>query len=286
MDHILKFLGMVALAMVAVGIVVVLLFFGFFIFSALRLEHQPPQRQVLIDTLFHGARIRYEKLAKVHVGHTGYQYLLLFNNRYVWSAGERIEPNFRGTQHYLLPVFPEDLKQVVAIRHLTALSPRPSSSSPDEVMQYVTSTLMGTVMWLSPNDITRKEFELIGNFIEHHCENAVANSTPPLFYVSALVYADESLFAPRVYVQKTRKGERTITIELNGEAYYRQNLPEEGVFGQPFGQLDSTAKVLRVQLAPELGTIQPLNLTKEEIESFVDAQGQALGMHYRIEILR
>lgn len=57
MDHILKFLGMVALAMVAVGIVVVLLFFGFFIFSALRLEHQPPQRQVLIDTLFHGARI-------------------------------------------------------------------------------------------------------------------------------------------------------------------------------------------------------------------------------------
>ena len=107
-----------------------------------------------------------------------------------------------------------------------------------------------------------------------------------LFYTSALVYADESLFAPRVYVQKTSKGERTITIHLNGEASYHQNVPAEGVFGQPFGQLDSAAQVLRVHLAPELGMIQSLNLTKEEIESFVDAQGQALGMRYRIEILR
>jgi hypothetical protein len=284
MDHAFKVLVTAALAIVAIAIITSLLYFGFFIFSAVRLENQTPQRQVLIDTLFHGARIRYEKLEKAHLGYTGHQYLLVFNNQYVWSAGERIEPNFRGTQHYLLPVFPEDLKQVVAIRHLTALSPRPSSSSPDEVMQYVTSTLMGTVMWLSPNDITRKEFELIGNFIEHHCENAVANSTPPLFYVSALVYADESLFAPRVYVQKTSKGERTITIHLNGEASYHQNVPAEGVFGQPFGQLDSTAQVLRVQLAPELGMIQPLNLTKEEIESFVDAQGQALRAHYKVEI--
>jgi hypothetical protein len=54
-----------------------------------------------------------------------------------------------------------------------------------------------------------------------------------------------------------------------------------GVFGQPFGQLDSAAQVLHVHLAPELGTIQPLNLTKEEIESFADAQGQALHIHYR-----
>ncbi len=47
-----------------------------------------------------------------------------------------------------------------------------------------------------------------------------------------------NLYALRVYVQKTSKGERTITIELNGEASYHQNALAEGVFGQPFGQLD------------------------------------------------
>ncbi len=285
MDHAFKVLVTAALAIVAIAIITSLLYFGFFIFSAVRLENQTPQRQVLIDTLFHGARIRYEKLEKAHLGYTGHQYLLVFNNQYVWSAGERIEPNFRGTQHYLLPVIPEDLKKVVAIRHLQTLSPNPSAVSPAEAMQYVTLTMQGNVMWLSPNELTREEFELIGNFIERHYADAAAHSAPPLFYTSALVYADESLFAPRVYVQKTSKGERTITIHLNGEASYHQNVPAEGVFGQPFGQLDSAAKVLRVQLAPELGTIQPLNLTKEEIGSFVDAQGQTLGMHYRIEIL-
>ncbi|MCS6833558.1 MAG: hypothetical protein NZ521_08280, partial [Flammeovirgaceae bacterium] len=100
-----------------------------------------------------------------------------------------------------------------------------------------------------------------------------------------LVYADDFLFSERIYMRKVEKGEMSITISLDGEAYYRQDISGDRIFGQSCGNLDSTTKILYIQLAPANGLVQPLKLTKEEIESFVDASGNLLRARYTVEIL-
>ncbi|MFN3394027.1 MAG: hypothetical protein ACK41G_06825 [Candidatus Thermochlorobacter sp.] len=286
MDSILKALGITVLAIVGSVALIYAILIGLILVLAFLTEKEPPERKILLDTTFRGTRVLYEELAKAHVGYTGHQLLLSLNGKYVWGTGEQIEPKFRNTLHFVLPVHPEDLQHVIAIRHLPPIashSTPPDPSTPfDDISRYVVSTMYGRAMWLSPTDITREEFVLIGDFLEAYR----AEQQQPLFYIDALVYADPSFFAPRIYTQKTSKGEREITIALNGEAYYQQDIPTDipSRFGQSFGQLDSTTKILYVQLAPA-NAVLPLKLTKEEIEAFTDAKGNPLRARYRVEIL-
>lgn len=283
---IFRIVGTIALSLIGFVVVLLILFVIVFTFLAIRVEQSPPERKILLDTTFRGARIRYEKLAKSHVGNVGYQVVFWLNDKPIWSSGEEIEPTFRGTKHFVLPVHPEDLQRVITIRGLgiNAEQPRLPHSSLNDITQYVVSSMHGNVMWLSPNDITREEFDLIGDFLETYYVEDTMNHREPLFYYNALVYADESLFEPRVYIQKTPNGERSITISLNGEAYYRQDLKNDLIFGQDFGYLDSTTKILYVQLSPTL-SVSRLTLTKEEIESFTNANGRPLRERYTVEIL-
>ncbi|MCS6833923.1 MAG: hypothetical protein NZ521_10150, partial [Flammeovirgaceae bacterium] len=189
MEIIFKFLGIAGLAIIGIVVLLIVIFLVVFMFLALQLELKKPERKVLLEMTFRGTQFRYEELSKARVGHTEHQFLLSMNGKYIWSVGSEIEPLFRGTKHFVVPVYPEDLQNVVAIRRLAVhlSSPRLSDSSFAEIQRYVISTMGGRAMWLSPKDLTLDEFELIGDFLESYYAEEFIHQRKPLFYQDVLV---------------------------------------------------------------------------------------------------
>jgi len=287
---------------IAVIILLVLaaLIVGFFLFvggavffSSLALDFAAPKRQSLLDTAFRGATIKFEKLEKQDIGFTRSQYMLWLNGRSVWSSGDALDKSSRVTPHSVVPVHPEDLEKVISIHRFQTL---PENTAPpknmNDVIEMVNLLAVGSgrVLWLSPKDVSEADVKLLTDFIDLQ-KQAVVNAPDssvrqldfPLF-VNALVYADDTQFAPRIYSRKSKNVEETITVGLDGNIHFRRVDERDITFGQSFGHLSEDTKTMLVNLNPS-DAVRPLSLTAAEIESFTNAQNEPIRTRYAVRLV-